>query len=112
MWKEDYQSEEYRKAEWRMGISLRGCSDVTVEGLSIEKTGGDGVYIGATQEQPFCRDVTIRDVECVDNHRQGISVISAENLLIENCLFAKTDGTAPQAGIDLEPNGPDERLVN
>jgi len=112
MWKEDYQSDRYEKAEWRMGISFRGCSKVTVEGLRIEKTGGDGIYIGATKGQPFCRDVTIRDVECVDNHRQGVSVISAENLLIENCLFAETDGTAPQAGIDLEPNGSDERLVD
>jgi len=112
MWKEDYQSEAYEKAEWRMGVSLRGCSRVRIEGLRIEKTGGDGVYLGATEHQPFCRDILIRDVACVDNHRQGISVISAENLLVENCLLAGTHGTAPQAGIDLEPNKGAERLVD
>jgi hypothetical protein len=112
MWKQDYQSDAYEKAEWRMGVSLRGCSRVTIEGLRIDKTGGDGVYVGATEKQPYCEDVVIRDVQCVDNHRQGISVISAENLLIENCLLAGTDGTAPQAGIDLEPNKPEERMIN
>lgn len=45
-------------------------------------------------------------------HRQGISVISAKKLLIEDCTFQKTDGTAPRAGIDFEPNGPDESLTD
>jgi hypothetical protein len=39
-------------------------------------------------------------------------VISAQDLLIENCEFSGTSGTAPQAGIDFEPNRADERLVN
>ncbi|OQB33064.1 MAG: hypothetical protein BWY09_02795 [Candidatus Hydrogenedentes bacterium ADurb.Bin179] len=49
---------------------------------------------------------------CRNHHRQGISVISAVNLLIENCVLAGTSGTAPQAGIDLEPNRENEKLVN
>jgi hypothetical protein len=48
----------------------------------------------------------------VGNNRQGISVITAENLLIEGCVFRDTQGTAPQAGIDFEPNHPEERLVH
>jgi hypothetical protein len=56
--------------------------------------------------------VTIRRVDCNANHRQGISVISAEDLLIEDCRLRNTDGTAPQAGIDFEPNHPEECLVN
>lgn len=111
MRKEDYQSDAYEKAEWRMGIRLSGCSRVTIEGLRIEKTGGDGIYVGAG-DQPYCKDIVIRDVQCVDNHRQGISVIGAENLLIENCTLSKTRGTAPQAGIDFEPNYAVNKLVN
>lgn len=112
MRKKDYQNPPYDKAEWRMGLAFRGCEGVTVEGLRIESTGGDGIYIGATAGRPYCKDVVIRDVACIDNHRQGISVISAENLLIEDCVMSDTGGTAPQAGIDFEPNGPEERLVN
>lgn len=34
------------------------------------------------------------------------------NLLVDNCLFANTWGTAPEAGIDLEPDTEKNRLVN
>ena len=54
----------------------------------------------------------IRDVICDRNYRQGISVISAENLLVERCLLKGTAGTPPAAGIDFEPNSANERLVN
>ena len=58
------------------------------------------------------KNIHIKDVVCDRNYRQGISVINAENLLIENCLLQLTDGTAPRAGIDFEPNLTNERLVN
>jgi hypothetical protein len=57
-------------------------------------------------------DVVIRRVDCNDNYRQGISVISAEKLLIEDCRLRNTDGIDPRAGIDFEPNSPDDSLVN
>ena len=57
-------------------------------------------------------DITIRNCTAYDNHRQGLSVVSAVNLLVENCLFANTWGTAPEAGIDLEPDTEKQRLVN
>lgn len=112
MWKRDYQREPYEKAEWRMGIRMHGARNVLIEGLRIESSGGDGVYISGTKNLPWSEDVVIRDVVCDDHHRQGISVISAENLLIENCILSNTRGTAPQAGIDFEPNHPHERLKN
>jgi hypothetical protein len=39
-------------------------------------------------------------------------VLSAENLTIENCTLRATVGTAPQAGIDLEPNHVKDVLTN
>jgi len=47
-----------------------------------------------------------------DNHRQGISVISVDGLTIRNSKFINTIGTAPQAGIDFEPNSAGQRLTN
>jgi hypothetical protein len=111
--KPDYQSADYKKAEWRMTLDISSCTNVTVAGLRMESSGGDGIYLGAKGgDHPYCENITIRDVVCVDHHRQGISVISAVNLLVENCVFSGTRGTAPQAGIDFEPNGPQERLAN
>ncbi|MCX6913981.1 MAG: right-handed parallel beta-helix repeat-containing protein [Verrucomicrobia bacterium] len=112
MHKRDYQNPPYTKAEWRMGIALRGCRHVLIEGLRVESTGGDGFYVDGGGDTGWSEDITIRNCTAYDNHRQGLSVISVVNLLVENCLFANTWGTAPEAGIDLEPDIEKNRLVN
>ena len=113
MWHEDYMKEPYEKSEWRHALSILGCSNVVVRGLTVASSGGDGIYLGAAGKGPRKNtDVVIRDVLCHDNHRQGISVITAENLLIENIVMRETHGTPPAAGIDFEPNHPEEVLKN
>jgi hypothetical protein len=112
MHKADYHRPPYQPAEWRHALSIRECDDVTVEGLTLKESGGDGIYLGAGSGDAANRAVTIRNVVCDGNNRQGISVITAQNLLIEDCVFRDTRGTAPEAGIDFEPNRPEERLVN
>ena len=44
--------------------------------------------------------------------RQGMSVIGVRNLLVERTVFSATNGTAPQAGVDLEPDDPHQELTN
>jgi hypothetical protein len=112
MRKKDYQNPPYKPAEWRMGVALRGCRNVTIEGLRIESSGGDGIYIDSGGKRAWCENITVRDVTCWDNHRQGISVISAQNLLVENCSLSGTGGTPPESGIDFEPDSPSQRMVN
>jgi hypothetical protein len=73
----------------------------------LERSGGDGISVGRG-----CRDITIRSCVCDSNFRQGISVLDAENLLIEKCVLANTAGTAPASGIDFEPDSDVERIVN
>jgi len=108
------QKQEYTAGEGRHVISLRSCSNVRIEGLTLRDSGGDGIYVGRLARNPqfYSQDIHIGDVVCDNNRRQGISVISAQNVFIENSLLMNTEGTAPQAGIDFEPNGADERLVN
>ncbi len=110
MWKEDYlDRNQYEPAEWRHAISLRHAQNVLIEDLSLIESGGDGVYVGASYLGP-CRDITLRRLVSDGNNRQGISVISADGLLIEDCVFKNTGGTMPMAGIDFEPNSPKEVL--
>jgi len=111
--KQDYMTSDYAKGEWRMVLDIVSCRRVKILGLNLESSGGDGIYLGVNgRDQPYCEDVVVRDVTCNDNYRQGISVISAVNLLIDNCVLANTGGTPPGAGIDLEPNHAGEKLVN
>lgn len=109
----DYDNPQlYQRAEWRHCLSIRSCSNVKVLGLTLTESGGDGIYLGTATRGVTNKDILIKDVVCDRNYRQGISVITAENLLIENTVLRDTAGTAPQAGIDFEPNRPEERLVN
>lgn len=113
MHRADYANPElYEKAEWRHTLSIRSSSNVKVYGLTLAESGGDGIYLGITTRGVTNKDIHIKDVVCESHYRQGISVISAENLLIEDTVMRNTKGTAPQAGIDFEPNHADERLVN
>jgi len=112
MWRSDYAAEPYSKSEWRHGIRFYSSSNIQIHGLTIAESGGDGIYLGVYKPGVVNKDVIIRDVVCDKNHRQGISVIAAENLTIEDCVLSNTSGTPPMAGIDFEPNHPDECLVN
>lgn len=114
MHKKDYQdANQYTRAEWRHTLAFYSCENVRVEGLTLRSSGGDGIYISsAGKPMDYCKDVIIKDCLLDDHHRQGISVISVENLLVENCTLQNTSGTAPQAGMDFEPNSAGQRLVN
>ena len=112
MWKVDYHTDAYAKAEWRNCLSILSCTNMKVYGLTLADSGGDGIYLGVAKSGVTNTNVHIKDVICDGNNRQGISVISAENLLIEDTVLKNTSGTAPQAGIDFEPNHPGEKIVN
>jgi hypothetical protein len=113
MRRQDYLKPPYKKAEWRHCLQMLGCRNVTVRGLRLASSGGDGIYLGRGKlHRIHNQDITLEDVTCEDHHRQGISVITAENLLVDRCTLRGTQGTDPEAGIDFEPNKPDERLVN
>ncbi len=115
MRKQDYQdATHYEASEWRHLLAFRGCVNIKVQNLSLLSSGGDGIYLGCTPEHPYCNDVLLEDLIVDDHHRQGISVISSENLVIRRCKVLNTHGTAPAAGIDFEPNHtpPGQRIVN
>jgi len=112
MWKTDYQDlSKYDKSEWRFTLRLQAVENVLVENMTFKSSGGDGIVLGANGPHN-CRNVVIRKCVCDDNHRQGISICSGENVLIEDCVLSNTKGTPPEAGIDFEPDRPNECLSN
>jgi hypothetical protein len=111
MRKSDYLAKPYEKSEWRHAIELHGCARISMQGLKVESSGGDGGYLGRGAPRTFNERIVLRDLVLRDHHRQGISVISAHDLRIENVEMYLTWGTLPCAGIDFEPNNADERLI-
>ncbi|OQA81732.1 MAG: hypothetical protein BWY31_03693 [Lentisphaerae bacterium ADurb.Bin242] len=87
----------------RHTVSILDSDGVTVKNLEIERGGGDCVYVGSQN----CRNVTLENLDCHHGWRQGLSVTGCDNLVVRNCKFNDTKGTAPQCGLDLEPNYPD-----
>lgn len=114
MHKADYQSKEYSQGEWRHCLMILSSDNISVKNMLCAESGGDGIYIGVSNSTPrkISKNVTISKVVCDKNHRQGISVIAAIDLLIEDTVMSNTSGTAPMAGIDFEPNKPHETLSN
>lgn len=102
--------------EWGIGISIRSSDNIEVQNAHISECWGDGIYVGELTDvegvKSYSQNVTLRDIICDDNRRQGISLISAESFLLENAKLLNTNGTAPQAGIDIEPNAPRNKLTN
>ena len=110
MRKSDYRKRPYEQAEWRHAISLRGAARARIAGLCIQSAGGDGIYVGVQRREDVhmpCEDLILQDLEILDSYRQGVSVISARRLLIEDSLISGSSGTMPMSGIDFEPNGDD-----
>ncbi|RID99987.1 right-handed parallel beta-helix repeat-containing protein [Simplicispira hankyongi] len=87
------------KGEWGMGVSLAAATNIIIKNVVSKDNWGDGFYIGGNS-----KDVSFCSVVADGNRRQGMSIISGENILVTGSSFINTKGTAPQAGIDIEPD--------
>ena len=119
----NYEIVEHGVGEWGHGILLRSADTISLERLEILNCWGDGIEIVRTYNwltylkydvpyKPYCKDVIIRDVEIHNCRRQGISVISLKDAVIDNVYIHDIHGTAPEAAIDFEPENVDDKLSN
>lgn len=90
------------KGEWGMGISIIGSENIEIKNFNITNCWGDGIYIGHGKSSS--NKIVIADGIIDNNRRNGISVISVNNLVIRNVIVSNTNGTNPNTGIDIEPN--------
>ncbi|GGD89311.1 right-handed parallel beta-helix repeat-containing protein [Paenibacillus nasutitermitis] len=94
-------------------FDISGSENVVIGNIQANDSGGDGFYIGAFESvNTYCKNIVLRNCKANNNRRQGLSVISVAGLLVENCRFTSTNGTAPQSGVDIEPNKSTEKLSN
>ena len=99
---------EYTTGEWRHCIYCIGSRNVLIEGLHLKDSGGDGIIIGGEQIEENLREsynIVVRNCVIDNNRRQGVSIVGLvrDVWIVEN-MITNTNGTAPQAGIDIEPN--------
>ncbi len=93
--------------EWGMGIRIGpDASGVTIAGVTAKDMWGDGFYVEGA------KDIALCSVVAVHNRRQGLSIVEANRLLVTNSVFRDTRGTRPSAGIDIEPDKPEQKVAN
>ena len=111
---------EYSAGEWRHCIFLEGANTIYIYGLSIVECSGDAICINWNSAVAYSKNIYIKDIVCDANARQGISIISAKNVFIQNSIFKNTGKknhhqlalAGPWAGIDLEPDDDSQFLEN
>lgn len=99
------------KGEWGMGFFIRDSENVNIEAPVINYMWGDGIYIG-TFGSKYSKNINVSSAYINESRRNGISIISGENILVKNSFISNTYGHSPEYGIDIEPNSSKEKLVN
>ena len=103
----DRKEHKGKAGEWGMGIYIGPeAKRITVAGVTAKDMWGDGFYVNGARDVAFC------SVAGIFNRRQGLSIVEADGVLVTGSLFRDTKGTRPSAGIDLEPNRPENRIKN
>jgi len=114
--------------EWPVLLSIAGCKDVIFEKIYMTDSTGDACVTGATNgsrdiggaDKKFNQNVIIRGCVMNASRRNNISITDGEDIFITNCIIQNggngdtvkdasgnkivtSAGTAPRAGIDIEP---------
>jgi len=111
--------------EYGHGIFFITSYNIAVQGGNIKDMWGDGITIQAfaagtdnADAMPAdfvpgrSEDWIISGVLIENCRRQGISVIGCENFTISDNIIKDIAGTAPESGIDCEPNNVDTTNLN
>lgn len=102
----DRKEHKNKAGEWGMGIRIGPeARRVTIAGVTAKDMWGDGFLVTGSTNVALC------SVVADHNRRQGLSIISVAWLLVTNSVFKNTRGTRPSAGIDIEPDKPEQKAV-
>lgn len=98
--------------EYGHGIAIYAGKNIEISNVLVSDNCGDGIYLGTqavrqpddSQAYFGCENISIRNCEIINNRRNNISIVDADDVLIDQCYIADANGTAPQCGICIEPN--------
>jgi hypothetical protein len=93
--------------EGGMGIRAHGATAITIRDIICENCWGDGVDFGPEKSKVYvyCRDVVMSKVRMINNRRNGLTIGNVVGARIYDCEMSYTNGTSPQCGCDIEPDG-------
>lgn len=107
----DRKNHKGNKGEWGMGIRIHDSKNINIFNANIRDMWGDGIYITSYTKNKS-NNILIKNGWIDNVRRNGISIISGENITIDSVQISNTNGTLPAAGIDVEPNRSTDVIKN
>ena len=117
----DVKSHTGKDGEWGHGIKVAGASNVVLKNLVSREFWGDGIdliegeYVSSIASGVgICDHITINNVKCLYNRRQGLSIEAAQNIIVNNSEFAYTGKfniSEAGCGVDIEPWCKNEKKI-
>jgi len=95
-------------------IQINDGDNITLRDVVVKNSTYDGIYVRGTTpgtESTYPTKILLDNVVVDNAYRNGLSLIGANGVTIRGGRFTNTNGTAPQAGIDIEPNPSDTYSV-
>ena len=89
--------------EQKHGIFAPHTSFLALTDVVSTNHKGDGLYLGHSSIG-ISTDTLMTNCRMVGDWRNGLSIINAQRFKAIACQFTGTSGTAPQFGVDIEPN--------
>jgi polygalacturonase len=93
------------------GLALVGVQNLRIQDVTVRNAPMDGVYLTSTIDgkphRTYCEKISIQRCNFIACHRNGISIIDAEDVAIANNKFRDIIGD-PGGPVDVEPNTPEE----
>lgn len=89
--------------EQRHCVMIEASSNITIRDMYLYNAKGDGLYVG-DNTVGISSNIFVDNIWCDQNWRNGMSISHVNTMTITNSQFTNTNGTAPMAGVDVEPN--------
>ena len=102
----DRETHTAETGEWGHCIIIRESENITLKNITLKDAWGDGLYVVDSS------NINTYNIVADGNRRNGYSIISANGFSSNNDYICNTNGTAPQSGVDIEPNEASEILKN
>ncbi|GHE29251.1 hypothetical protein GCM10007167_08860 [Vulcaniibacterium thermophilum] len=98
--------------EWGHAVMIRGSKRVTVRDIRLADCYGDGLSIGAASvwngTPIMSEDVVIANMVSHNNRRQALTIGRSKYVQVHDSVLSGTNGVAPECGIDIEPDLPED----
>jgi parallel beta-helix repeat protein len=100
----DGQKSLYPHTEYKAGICINNSSAITIEDCDLYDCKGDGLICFSQSPGQRNRNIVVRNTTCRRNYRLGCAITDLTRGRFLDCVFAKSLGTSPMAGVDIEPD--------